>query len=115
MRHVPRRPPSILPANALIVRLDGEIDLITSNTLRERLLHALWYSGDRPFVCDLSEVTFCDAAGLAVLVAVERRARSLGRTFGLLAPTPTTARLLHLTGLDRGLTVYQAQPEEGAA
>jgi anti-sigma B factor antagonist len=86
------------------VRLTGEIDIFTSKAMRRQLLSALRRSTGR-LIVDLSQVTFCDAGGLAVLVGIQRRARARGITLVLVAPRPQMSRLLRITGLDRGLPV----------
>jgi anti-anti-sigma factor len=92
-----------------IIELDGEIDIFTSPALRERLLRAT-YRSTTLLICDLSRVSFCDACGLAVLVGIQRRARSMGITVGLAAPRPHVAELLRITGLDRSFTMYENVP-----
>jgi anti-anti-sigma factor len=90
-----------------IVRPRGEIDIATAPALRERLL-GLLRDGVRLLIIDLSGISFCDAAGFAVLVGVRRRAVPLGITLRLASPRPQFARLLRLHGLDGSLTVYPA-------
>ncbi|MER6003998.1 STAS domain-containing protein [Nonomuraea angiospora] len=90
------------PSASTTVRLTGEVDIFTSPALRSRLLGALKYSTSL-LILDLSAVSFCDAAGLAVLVGVQRRARSMGITLALAAPRPFMSKLLHIAGLDRSL------------
>lgn len=92
------------PSTPTIVRLTGEIDIFTSAALRRRLLNALG-SSTSLLVLDLSQVSFCDASGLAVLVGIQHRARPLGITVALTAPRPFMSRLLRMTGLDRSLPV----------
>lgn len=91
----------------LLVRLRGEIDLGTAPGLRERLFELL-QPGVGLIVLDLSEVSFCDASGLGVLVGSHRRATRLGITLRLTALRPPIARLLHIHGLDRSLAIYPA-------
>jgi anti-anti-sigma factor len=86
------------------VRLSGEIDIFTSMALRRRLLNALRYSTGM-LVIDLSDVLFCDASGLGVLVGIQHRARARGIVLALTGPRPYMSRLLHITGLDRSLPV----------
>ncbi|MFG1703400.1 STAS domain-containing protein [Nonomuraea sp. M3C6] len=86
------------------VRPSGEIDIFTSRALREQLLNAL-DSSRGPLVLDVSGLVFCDVSGLAVLVGVQRRARSMGITFALTAPSPYMVSLLHVTGLSRAIRV----------
>lgn len=100
----PRAPTQRRPEHA-IVALHGELDLDTTAALRERLLAAL-HRSPRLLIVDLSDVSFCDASGLAMLVGTQRRATALGITLRLTAPGPLITKLLHITGLDRSLTVH---------
>lgn len=88
-----------------IVRLHGDIDLATAPALRERLLNAL-RPGLRLLILDMSGVSFCDAAGLAVLIGTQRRASALGITLHLAAPRPQVIKVLRITGLDRYLPIH---------
>jgi anti-sigma B factor antagonist len=88
-----------------IISLHGEVDIATAPVLRERLLSAL-RPGLRLLIVDLSGVSFCDAAGLAVLAGMQRRAGALGITLRLAAPRPQVTKLLCITGLDRYLVLH---------
>jgi anti-anti-sigma factor len=87
-----------------VVRLRGALDVAGAPALRERLI-GLLHPGMRLLVLDLSRVPCCDAAGLAVLVGTQRRARLLGIAVRLAAPSLPVAALLRLTGLERNLTI----------
>ena len=88
-----------------IAELSGDLDLASAPDLREQLL-GLLRPGTSRLVLDLSRVSFCDASGLAVLVGASHRARMLGGFLRLAAVSPATDRVLHLTGLDRHLSIY---------
>jgi anti-sigma B factor antagonist len=88
-----------------IARLEGELDIATTPTLRERLL-GVFSPGMRLLIIDLSGVSFCDVSALAVLVATRRRARGLGVTVRLASPRPQMAKLLRVTGLDQCFTIH---------
>ncbi|TMQ91269.1 STAS domain-containing protein [Actinomadura soli] len=88
-----------------IVALSGALDGAAAPALREHLIGALRHSG-RLLILDLREVASADAAGLAVLVGIQRRAAGLGITVRLAAPGPQVAAQLRLTALDRTLTVH---------
>jgi anti-anti-sigma factor len=87
-----------------IVALHGYLDIGSAPALREHLIGTLHHSA-RILVLDLGEVTFCDAAGLGVLIGIQRRATGLGITMHLANPRPQVAKLLRITGLGRSLTV----------
>ncbi|TYK51069.1 STAS domain-containing protein [Actinomadura decatromicini] len=90
-----------------IIALSGTVDGAAAPALRAHLLGALRRSG-RLLILDLGEVASADAAGLAVLVGIRRRAAGLGIAVLLAAPGPQVAELLRVTGLDRVLTVHPA-------
>jgi anti-anti-sigma factor len=93
----------------ILVRLRSEIDIATAPGLRERLFRLLRTCMGL-LILDLSGVSFCDAAGLGVLVGSHRRATMLGVTLRLTALPPRIARLLYINGLDRVLPIYPAPP-----
>ncbi|GIH96254.1 STAS domain-containing protein [Planobispora siamensis] len=95
----PRRLGSPAPTT---IRLSGEIDILTRTALRRRLLSALHYSTDL-LIVDLSEVSFCDACGLSLLVDIQQHAQARGITLVLRAPRPNMARILRITGLDHSI------------
>jgi anti-anti-sigma factor len=92
-----------LPA-VTIARLEGELDIATTPTLRERLL-GVFRPGVRLLIIDLSGVSHCDVSALAILVGTQRRARGLGITVRLASPRPQMAKLLRVTGLDQCFTI----------
>ncbi|HLJ99022.1 MAG TPA: STAS domain-containing protein [Streptosporangiaceae bacterium] len=108
------RRPARIPAQAslsalrrsgcTIARLRGDLDIATVPAVRERLLGLLG-PGVRLLIIDLSGVSFCGAAGLAVLIGTQRRAAARRIAVRVAAPRPPTAKLLRITGLDRSLTV----------
>jgi len=84
--------------------LEGELDIATVPELRERLLGLLG-PGVRLLIIDLSGVSFCDVAGLAVLIGTQRRATARDIVVRLAAPRPQVLKLLRITGLDHRLTI----------
>lgn len=93
------------PADRAIVRLGSALDTAAAPALRDRLLGVL-HHGTRLLILDLSGVLLCDPAGLNVLISTQRRARLLGITVCLAAPSIQVANLLRSTGVDRRFTMY---------
>jgi anti-anti-sigma factor len=94
----------LLRSACTIARLRGDLDISTTPALREQLFDMLGTTVPL-LIIDLSEVWFCDVAGLAVLIATQRRAAARRITVRLAAPRPQTAELLRITGLDHLLTI----------
>lgn len=68
-----------------VVRVSGEMDLVTSPVLRQRM-HRAVADGRHDVVLDLSEVLFCDSSGVGVLIAGRRLIRSCQGRLRLVLP-----------------------------
>jgi anti-sigma B factor antagonist len=101
---------ALRPAGSTIAGLHGVLDVTAAPALRESLFGML-SPGVRELTVDLSEVTSCDVAVLAVLIGTQRRARARGITMRLADPGRQVAELLRVTGLDRSLTVSAAMAD----
>ncbi|CAL9341561.1 Putative anti-sigma factor antagonist [Streptomyces sp. enrichment culture] len=88
------------PAGArCVVRVSGEMDLDHASELRTALDRAISRAADRAdVVVDLRHSSFCDSAGLTVLLAAREKARADGHVLRLAAPSHQMLRLLELTG-----------------
>ena len=82
--------------DAAIVRLCGELEVTTIDMLRD-CLERVVLTGPARLVLDLSELDFCDSAGLAVFVEWQRRARSGAFELVLRSPSPHIRSLLEIT------------------
>jgi anti-sigma B factor antagonist len=88
----------------VIAELSGDLGIASAPALREQLLDLLRAASH--LILDLSAVEHADASGLAVLVGSRRRARLLGGSLRLAAPSSEVARVLAATGMDQHLNIY---------
>ncbi|WP_328966839.1 STAS domain-containing protein [Streptomyces sp. NBC_00239] len=91
-----------------LARVAGEIDLDQAEDLHQDLSAAL-DAARTGLDLDLSDVTFCDASGLRVLLDMDALAAGTGKTLVLTALGPRVSRLLELTDTLHLFTV--AAPE----
>ncbi|MEU3824864.1 anti-sigma factor antagonist [Streptomyces sp. SID486] len=68
-----------------VLRVSGELDLMTSPVLRQRV-HDVVAEGSHSLVVDLSDVFFCDSSGVGVLIAARRLIRSCQGRLRLILP-----------------------------
>ncbi|RSN69170.1 anti-sigma factor antagonist [Actinomadura sp. WAC 06369] len=97
-----------------VVRLRGELDIATADTLRRGLRDARRDHGD-DLVLDLSDLEFMDSGGLSVIVACYKAAAAAGGGVALAAPRPVIRRALEITGLHRRMPVHGTLREALAA
>jgi stage II sporulation protein AA (anti-sigma F factor antagonist) len=93
--------------DAVVVHPVGEVDYSSLEPLREALLDAR-VAGVHEIVVDLSEVTFLDSLGLAVVLFAHQRQRSVGGNLVLRDPGPDVRRLLHVTNLGGVIDVEES-------
>lgn len=94
-----------------LVTLSGELDVAAAPFLRSTLVEAI-RTTSTGVVVDMSEVTFIDAAVLAVLVGAFARARELPQGLHLARTPLRIFWLLHVVGLD-ALLCAELSPAPG--
>jgi len=88
-----------------IMTLPAEIDMSNAELVREDLLSAVAQGASR-LIADMTATTFCDSAGVTVLVRAVRDATAHGSGLRLAARAPAVTRVLALTGVDKLIGVY---------
>jgi anti-anti-sigma factor len=88
----------------VIAALRGDLGVASAPALRERLLSLL--RGASHLIIDLSAVGHVDVSGLAVLVGSGHRARLLGGSLRLAAPSLEVIRVLSATGVNQHLDIF---------
>lgn len=109
--HKPGASPGIQP---LIVVLPAEIHLANAGILG-RELAAVFVSGIRTIVADLTGTTFCDSAGTRMLARAYVQAIDSQAELRLAIPGSAVRRALELSGLDRVLPIYPSLDDALAA
>jgi anti-sigma B factor antagonist len=88
----------------VVISVRGELDLQTCPLLWNRLAEAIPLTRER-LVVDLRNATFIDSTGLAVFVRAFKRLRHGGSDLVLRSPNKSARKVLHITGLDRVMTI----------
>ncbi|MEV0650806.1 STAS domain-containing protein [Phytomonospora sp. NPDC050363] len=98
-------------ADRVEIRLEGELDVATSNCLHTRLVELTETVSPPRIVLDLTALAFCDSTGLGVLVTAAHRCAAADGWLRLDHPNHDVAHLLTITGLT-GLTGLTAEEHE---
>jgi anti-sigma B factor antagonist len=96
----------------VVLRLDGEVDLVTAPQLQEAVAAAL-DDGALELWLDFTPTAFMDSTGLHVLLEARGRSRDRNRRLAVIcADGSPVHRLLVMAGADAVLTIH---PDVGAA
>jgi anti-sigma B factor antagonist len=93
-----------------IVDVHGDIDVLTSGALRDRLL-AVVGKGHDGLVVNLDNVEFIDSTGIGVLIGVWRRVQAGQGTFALAAPSRRTRRIFDIAGVSEIFSIHDSAAE----
>ncbi len=88
---------------AVIVALEGDVDLQSSPDARKVLLECV--GRKKPVLVDLSGVGYIDSSGVASLVESLQTARKAGSNLILVAVSEGALRVLQLARLDKVFTI----------
>jgi anti-sigma B factor antagonist len=93
-----------------VVAIEGSVDGLTADTLMTALQEHL-ETGNSRIVADLSAVEYTSSAGLRVLLATVKAARSRGGDLRLACVTPAVLKVLALSGFTSILKFYDGLSE----
>jgi anti-anti-sigma factor len=89
------------------------MDYATQPELSPRL-HKVIISGQRAVVLDLAEVTFCDSAGLNILLEIRREAQRIGVWLALASVSRAVHRVPEMTGAVQVMQIFDTVADADA-
>jgi anti-sigma B factor antagonist len=99
---------SRISGRTVVLKVVGEIDLLTSAQIEHAITGVLAGPPPSALVLDLTDVSFLDSAGLAVLAHGHMTAAGQDLAFRVVATNPSTLKPIRLTGLDGLLTLFDS-------
>ncbi|WP_431897250.1 STAS domain-containing protein [Nonomuraea sp. bgisy101] len=96
-------------SSAVVIALQGQLDLSTRALLTGEVVMALAQPASRPpaVIVDLSELVFCDSSGLSALIGARWRMEAAGGRLALAGARGMVERLLRRTCLDHVFDCHQ--------
>jgi len=91
--------------DVVTVHISGSVDALTAEDL-QRVFSSEVEAGHHNVVADFGEVDYTSSAGLRVLLATLKHARSLGGDLRLAGPRPEVRKVLDLSGFTSILSVF---------
>ncbi|MBD2846823.1 anti-sigma F factor antagonist [Paenibacillus sp. IB182496] len=93
--------------NVLIVRLRGELDHHTADTVRQKMEEAIMRGGSRHVILSLRELSFMDSSGLGVILGRYKLLKSKGGKMVVCDVNKSVHRLLELSGLFKIVDIHE--------
>lgn len=100
----------------LLLRLDGELDMKTSESLRQAIDTEIDRRGIRTVILNLQNVQFIDSSGLGVILGRYKKLQPLGGKLKITNVPPHILKIMELSGLPKIINFYSDESlarEEG--
>jgi anti-sigma B factor antagonist len=94
---------------AMVVEVEGDVDLGTSKLLRRTLFDTL--SRAAKLALNLEAIRYIDSSGIATLIEVLQDSRRLNKEFVLFGLSPAVEEVFRLTHVIRVFQVFQTEHE----
>jgi anti-anti-sigma factor len=94
-----------LDGSTAVLRLKGELDLATAEQLRGSIRTVLKEHDPHRLLLDMTDLSFADSSGLAVMVWAHKQLAARDRQLRLHHPQRNVRRILSITGLDTRLHI----------
>ena len=92
---------SIRDGERLIVRLAGELDHFSAQSVRRELDKLIADRSVRWLILDFSHLTFMDSSGIGVILGRYRQLRDRGGQVGVVHMNAHIGRIFRMSGMDR--------------
>jgi anti-anti-sigma factor len=99
-------------ARAILIAVDGELDLSTCDQLKPAADQAVF--GRHPLILDLSGCTFIDSSGLRLVLQIANglaEGEGAGLSMAIVAGESGTRKMFSLTGIDQKVPVFDSRDE----
>jgi len=95
--------------DALIVVVEGELDLFTAGTFREKVENELSsHRKLRNLIISMNGVNFVDSSGLGVILGRYKRISQHGGKMAIVGVKPRVRKIFHLSGLEKIIPMYDS-------
>lgn len=94
-----------------IVRVNGDIDLYNVGDLKRSVFEIIDEGEVQSLVIDMANVGYIDSSGVGALVAAQKKMKTSGGKFGLLALTEDVLNILRLATLDQFFKIYENESQ----
>ncbi|MFN2745509.1 MULTISPECIES: anti-sigma F factor antagonist [Bacillus] len=95
--------------SVLCVRLTGELDHHTAETLRKQVSDHFVQYGIRHIVLNLEDLSFMDSSGLGVILGRYKEIKQVGGEMIVCAISPAVKRLFDMSGLFKIIRLEQSE------
>ncbi len=97
--------------SALIMKIEGEIDHRYATRIRREADRKIVTFPEKPFIIDLTDVSFMDSSGIGVIIGRYKLVTSFGQKVVIVSSNPTVEKLLDMSGIKKIISIFSTLPD----
>jgi stage II sporulation protein AA (anti-sigma F factor antagonist) len=100
-----------LVRNTLVVRIEGELDMLVAEQLRSQIDSKLDSREVNTLIINLDKVTFIDSSGLGVLIGRYKKLSAIGGHMYIVGARPSVEKILFFSGINKLIPMFNSEQD----
>lgn len=97
--------------NTLIIRLQGEFDLVNAENIRSLIDEKLQEKQINNLILNLNKVSFVDSSGLGVILGRYKKVKAKNGQMYIVGAQPVVKKILTLSGINKLIPLFSNEGE----
>ena len=97
--------------DALVMKIDGEIDHRYATRIRREADRKIVTYPEKPFIIDLSSVSFMDSSGIGVIIGRYKLVKSFGSEVLIVSQNEAIGKILDMSGIKKIIKIFGTLPD----
>lgn len=97
--------------NTLIIRLQGEFDLVNAENIRSLIDEKLQEKQINNLILNLNKVSFVDSSGLGVILGRYKKVKANNGQMYIVGAQPVVKKILTLSGINKLIPLFSNERE----
>ena len=97
--------------NTMIVRVQGEMDMLIAEKMRREIDNKLEEKRIKNIILNLEKVTFIDSSGLGAIIGRYKKIHALNGNMYIVGATLAVEKILYFSGINKLVPMYRNEQE----
>jgi stage II sporulation protein AA (anti-sigma F factor antagonist) len=100
-----------LVRNTLIVRVEGELDMLVADKMRKEIDNKLDNNDIKNLILNMEKVTFIDSSGLGVIIGRYKKITNRNGRMYIVGARAQVEKILYFSGINKLISMYSSEQD----
>lgn len=100
-----------LVRNTLVVKISGELDLLVTDNLRQKIDDEILSRGVKNLILNLEKVSFIDSSGLGLIIGRYKKMKAEKGKMYIVGAKPSVEKILLFSGINKLIPLYRREQD----